>query len=151
MVNRGFSIQFCSLLACAAALCVPCSAFGHADIEEQIVEVTKRIREEPGNAALYLKRGELHRMHMNWQEAEADFDRAAKLDPKMTTVELARGNMFLDSGRIEHAKAAFDRFLEKFPDHANAHVLRAQALVKLGKHKEAVEDYTSAIDALAAP
>src|ERR1051325_600774 len=151
MFNRSVSITSCSLLACAAALCTPWPVFGHADIEAQIAAMTERIQKEPANPDLYLKRGELHRLHMNWQEADADYDRAAKLDPKMATVDWARGNMLLDSGRLGEARAAFDRFLEKYPDHANARILRAQTLVKLGKSKEAGEDYTRAIAVLPAP
>src|ERR1044072_144612 len=112
MVTGRFSTPSWNMLACAAMLCVPCLAFGHADIETQIAAVTERIEKEPLNAELYLKRGELQRMHANWQEAEADYSRAAKLNPKLATVELARGNMLLDSGRAELAKEAFDRFLE---------------------------------------
>src|ERR1043166_1162814 len=151
MFNRRFSLNPCWLLACAAALCSPAPASGHADIEAQIAAMNERIQKEPANPDLYLKRGELHRLHMNWQEADADYDRAAKLDPKLATVALARGNMLLESGRLGEAKAAFDRFLERYPDHANAHILRAQTLMKLGKPKEAVEDYTAAIAALPSP
>jgi predicted Zn-dependent protease len=41
---------------------------------------------------------------------------------------------------------ALDRFLAKEPDHPRGRVLRARALVKLGKRREAVGEFTRAID-----
>src|SRR2546426_2682773 len=69
--------------------------FAHGDLHEQIAITTKLIQREPHNAALYLKRGELHRAHGEWDAAMADYERAAELDPKLEVVDLARGKALL--------------------------------------------------------
>ncbi|HSF15825.1 MAG TPA: hypothetical protein VLK65_09750, partial [Vicinamibacteria bacterium] len=84
-------------LIAAVTLCwivmSPRDTFGHADIEIRIADLTKKIEADPANAELYLKRGELHRVHEDWESALADYRRAAELDPALITVHLARGRM----------------------------------------------------------
>ena len=76
----------------------------------------------------------------------ADYERGAKLDPRLAVVELARGKTLLVAGRYTEARAALDRFLANHPNHAEARAARARVLVKLGQNRAAVEDYTRAID-----
>ena len=47
-------------------------AWGHPGIDEQITDLTELIANEPENATLFLRRGELHRIHRNWDKATAD-------------------------------------------------------------------------------
>src|SRR6266550_708067 len=79
------------------AIGLPVSALAHGDLHLQIEEVTKRITLEPKNAELYLKRGELHRAHQDWDAAQADYDFAFALSPKLEVIDLAKGKMFLDA------------------------------------------------------
>lgn len=54
------------------------------------------ISDNPDNAELILRRGELHRVHRNWANALADYQRAKDLNNKLVTVELAIGQMYLN-------------------------------------------------------
>ena len=63
--------------------------------------MTEQIKQNPNDASLYLKRGELHRDHRDWSAALADYDVAIKLDPERIEVELARGKMMFDAGWFE--------------------------------------------------
>ena len=128
-----------------AALGMPAASFAHGDLHEQIAALTKQIEKQPRNAELYLKRGELHRLHEEWRAAAADYDRAAELGPDLAAVDLARGKMLLASGQTAAAKEALDRFLTAHPDHADALVTRARTAAKLGEHARAAEDFTHAI------
>ena len=47
----------------------PGTALAHADILVRITALNREIRESPPSAALYLKRGELHRLHRDWPAA----------------------------------------------------------------------------------
>jgi len=123
----------------------------HEDLELQIAEVTRRLADEPRSAELHLKRGELHRFHEDWAAARADYDRAARLDPALAEVDLARGRMWLGAGSPEQAEAALDRFLGKRPDHAAALLERARARTRRGRHAAATEDFTRALSLLAEP
>ena len=117
----------------------------HEGIHEQIVAVTQQIQREPRNAQLYLMRGELHRLHRDWQAARADFERVAQLDATLREVEFSRGRLWLDAGQPRRAVAAFTRFLAAHPTHAEAFILRARAHVQRKQHRAAAQDYTRAI------
>ena len=120
-------------------------ALGHAELEVQIAAVTKRIEQEPGNAALYLRRGELHRIHREWNLARSDYDRAEQFDPRMAGVDLARGQMLLDAGQPNRALAPLSRLLQRLPDNADGHALRARAWIALKDTESALADYNAAV------
>jgi tetratricopeptide (TPR) repeat protein len=127
----------------------PSPLAAHGATDEQIFALTLRIRNDPRNAGLFLKRGDLYSEHGNWNSALDDYDRAAQLDPSLVVVDLARGRALLNAGRFGEARTAFDRFLASEPIHAEARVLRARALAQLGQWDASVVDYTKAIDYLA--
>ena len=131
---------------CFFLLCfVPCHARAHGDLHLQIQQVTTRIEQEPKNAELYLRRGELRRAHQEWDAAQADYDQAISLNPSLSVVDLGRGKMFLDAGWPLSALAALDRFLATHTNNSDALVTRARALVKVGRRMEAAQSYTQGI------
>ena len=137
-----FWIGFCVL---TLGLARPPAASGHADLLALIDIVTKKIESDPKNAALYLKRGELYRVHADWKMAESDFDRVAQLDPKLDAVDFCRGKLCFESGQNERARALLDKYLAGQPDHVDALMTRARLLLKLGERKAAANDFTQAI------
>ncbi len=134
----------CALLLGSLAASV---VTAHPDLESQIRDLTARIESEPQNPTLWIHRGELHRFHRSWPEAEADYRHARKIQPDLEVVDYFLGRMKLDAGRPKQAKKFLDRFLAAQPDHAKALVTRARALVRLGQPLAAAGDYTRAIDA----
>jgi predicted Zn-dependent protease len=138
-------------VTCQITLFLPLSVAAHPEIEAQVEIVTKQIEREPGNAALFIKRGQLHHTHRDWERALRDFDRAAELDPNAHIVHLRRGETLLEAGRPGDTKQALDKFLGFNGDHAAANVLRARALVQLGAVDEAIADLNSAIERSARP
>jgi predicted Zn-dependent protease len=123
------------------------SSFAHAHegLHEQIAALTAKIKRDPKNASLYLQRGELHRLHRDWSRAETDYDRAARLQPGLTIVDLARGKMLFESGRFQRSKLVLDRFLSQQPNHFEGLATRARVLAKLESTAEAIKDFTQAI------
>jgi len=123
------------------------SSFAHAHegLHEQIAAITAKIKRDPKNASLYLQRGELHRIHRDWGRAAADYDRAARLKPDLTIVDVARGKMLFESGRFPSAKFVLDRFLSQQPNHFEGLTTRARVLAKLGATADAIKDFTRAI------
>ena len=147
MLGRSVTLS----IALALALACPPAPEAHSDLDEQIAAVTARIEREPRRADLHLKRGELHRAHRDWTLALADYDRAAALDPDLAAVDLARATLVLDDDRPQAALAAADRFLARRPDHAEGRALRARILTRLGRPREAAEDWARAIAASPRP
>jgi predicted Zn-dependent protease len=145
------SMKIAQRLLAALLAAMPLSILAHGDLHIQIQEVTRQIEKEPRNPDLYLKRGELHRAHQEWDAAQADYDHAFALNPKLTVVNLARGRMFLEANWPISAKVALDRFLAVYTNHVEGLVARARTLVKLDQRLAAARDYTAAINHSAEP
>ena len=126
-------------------------AVAHAPIEERIEALTKMIEKDQKNADLFLKRGGLYSTHREWTSSVADFERAAELNPDLVAVDMSLGRMFLASGRPVQAEEALKRFILRVPNHAEARVTLATALVQLDRRREAVVEYTHAIKLCPSP
>jgi predicted Zn-dependent protease len=122
----------------------PC-ALAHPGIDEQIAHVTSLIEERPREANLFLRRGELHRIHRDWKKAEADLLKARELDPELAAVDLCIGKLKLEEGKPADSKAALDLYIAKRPHDADAQAYRGRALTKLGKYVEAAESFSLAV------
>jgi len=140
-------------LVCVAIWLVLLSSFvaAHEGLHEQIEAVTARIKRDPKNASLYLQRGELHRLRRDWARASADYDRAARLQPELKIIDLARGKMLFESGRLQRAKFTLDRFLHQQSGHFEGLITRGRVLAKLGARSDAVKDFTQALAVSSAP
>ena len=132
------------VIACVM-LCLPRSARAHGDVHGQIVELTQQIAKSPTNTDLYIRRGELHRSHQDWDSAHADFERALQLNPKLEVIDFVKGRLFLEAGWPLSAKVSLDRFLTKYSNHVDALVVRARTLAKLERRLDSAADYTRAI------
>jgi tetratricopeptide (TPR) repeat protein len=117
----------------------------HREIEEQIRATDRLIAEKPGDAKLYLRRGELYRIHREWQKAEADYKKALELDPELLTVRYCLGRMHLEAGRPEKARGFLDVYLKARPNDPAANAARGRALAEMGKYLAAVADLDRAI------
>lgn len=121
-------------------------AVAHGDLDVQIEAVTRQLENSPHKAELYLKRGELHRAHQDYDAALADYERAATLNPELGTLDLVRGKALLEAGWSRSATAVLDRFLTRHPDHAEGLTTRARARVRSGEPLAAADDYRLAIE-----
>ena len=120
-------------------------ACAHGLLHDQLAGLNRSIERTPANAALYLKRGELHRLHRDWRAAEADFDAVRQLDPDAIDVELARSRLATDRGLLPDADAALGRYLAARPDSEVALAARADLRARMGAHSAAAADYARAI------
>ena len=128
-----------------ALLAMSASAMAHGDLHEAIDAVSQAIARSPGDAALFLRRAELRRMHGEWPGAEADYAEAGKRMPDMEVVAFGVAQMRLAQGREREALRLLDGFLAKCPDHAGAHAVRAGLLEKRGDWKRADADLADAV------
>jgi tetratricopeptide (TPR) repeat protein len=67
------------------------------------------------------------------------------LQPGLTIVDLARGKMLFESGRLQRSKLVLDRFLSQQPNHFEGLTTRARVFAKLGSTVDAIKDFTGAI------
>lgn len=125
---------------------LPAAAAAEFDLRQQLIDLTEQIRKQPRDAELYLNRGDLYRAQQNWDAAQADYDYAWALNPKLPVIDFARGRMFLEANWPLSARLALDRFLAKQSNHVEALVLRARALTRLEDRLAAARDFTRAIE-----
>jgi tetratricopeptide (TPR) repeat protein len=129
----------------------PVAALAHGPPTEQIVQITRRIEQEPRNASLYLKRDELHRIQRDWAAALADYRQTRRLDPALDIVDFCEGRMLLEAGSLDAATFALRRYLSRHPDDPEALWTRGRVEAGLGRPEGAAEDYTRALARLPQP
>jgi tetratricopeptide (TPR) repeat protein len=129
----------------ALTLALPASLHAHADLLIQIEELSREIAKNPNDPDLYMRRGQLRRAHLEYDEAYADYQRTAALAPGYKTLDLARGQLFVDAGWPLSARAFLDRFLSRSPNHVDALILRARALTGLQLRLSAAADLDRAL------
>ena len=120
-------------------------ASGHGDIHERIQDLTVKMESDGGTSALYLKRGELHRLHRDWDRALADYAEAEKLSDDLPHLPYLKGRLWLEAGQPAKAVPYLDAFLERTPRHVDALLVRSRSLGKMGRFREAVSDLDTAI------
>ncbi len=117
----------------------------HEGTHEQILALTAAIEAEPTNARLYWERGELYRTHRNWDDALSDFAKAGELDPDLFEVDLGRARLYQALGYLHAAEHSAARYLLRVPHAAEAHRVRAELLVAIGRPRAGADAYTAAL------
>ncbi len=120
-------------------------AIAHGDLHEVIDGVTKAIADTPDNAALFLRRAELYRLHHDWAAAEADYGHAIRLQPELSVVKLGLAQVRLAQGRERAGLQLLDDFLVSTPAHPGARALRADILERRGDWQKADADLAVAV------
>ncbi len=98
-----------------------------------------------------IENAERARFNGDWERAINIFQEAQSFtsDPSLSAAaQLGIGKTLLEASRYDEAVAALDEYLLKFPDQdgvADAHFLRAEGKMALGRYQEAAEDYGDSI------
>lgn len=133
-------------LACALWFVrLPPAAFAHEDLLLQIQNVTSQLGRDPKNPDLYLRRGELRRLHQEFDAALTDYERCAQLTNHPVIVDYAKGRLFYEANWTQSARFFLDRFLARQTNHLDALIIRARVLARLGERAAAAADYAAAI------
>ena len=86
-------------------------AFAHPDILLRIEAATEQIAASGERADLLYRRGELHRLHDDYDNAWKDYERARVLAPKNGAYFFYTGRAWLQRGAPKKAIAALDVYL----------------------------------------
>jgi tetratricopeptide (TPR) repeat protein len=119
--------------------------WGHADLIEQIRALTAQIAAEPTNAALLLRRADLHRRHEEFAEAHADVDAAGKLQPDLADVWFMRAKVLWDEGKPAGTLDQLERVLRKEPAFAEGLAFRGRCRARQEQFAGAIADFSAAI------
>lgn len=113
----------------------------HPEIEAGLARLNAALATQPGNADLYLERGELYARHEEWIHAEANFLAAAELAPRHAGILRARGALALARRRPTEALPLFNEARDLDPADLSTRILRARALRQLDRIGEAGEEF----------
>jgi tetratricopeptide (TPR) repeat protein len=141
----------CSALIVALAFLGLRPLAAHPEIEEALARLNLLLAAAPENAALYLQRGELYARHDDPLTAEANFLRAAELDPREPGLAKARGALALARGDFKPAEDHLTISLTDDPRDAEALVLRSCVRAKLHRRQAALADLDAALALLSLP
>lgn len=129
-------LQFflCGLLLFAAGLTV-----AHQGPHERLDHATHSIAQQPESQELYLERGRIYAEVGQFDEARADFDRAAELGfAKLVAFDY--GMLCYQMGDLSCARLHLDRYIDTFPSHAAAFEYRARIERDAGDYPLALAD-----------
>jgi lipoprotein NlpI len=101
---------------------------------------TQAIEAHPTNSQAWFLRGVVYEHMRRYTNAIADFDRAAKLDPKPIVFQ-HRGTEHFRAGNFDKSVADFDKFLELVPTQAAHHWQRGIALYYAGRFEEGAKQF----------
>ncbi len=107
-------------------------AFDHHSFKSGVEVMSAGLRVLPDAAPLYLERGLLYVQLADYEKAEADFEKAAKLDPRQTVSQVAQGKISEQNGNFEQALEKVQQRLAKTPNDALLLYTRAEILAQKG-------------------
>ncbi len=120
-------------------------AVAHGDLHDRIVALTVRLQTNAANGELWLQRADLRRQHGEWEAALEDVESAGRLKPDWLPARLQRARIFHDQEKSAETVRAATYCLVLDPANADALVLRARSLARLGKFEAAVADYDAVL------
>ncbi|MCA2623843.1 MAG: tetratricopeptide repeat protein, partial [Microcystis sp. M19BS1] len=119
--------------------------------QEKLAEIKAYLSDSPSldpvqASKLLHKKGLIHAMGKEYEQAIASYDRALEIKPDKHEAWYNRGVALGNLGRFEQAIASYDRALEIKPDFHQAWNNRGNALDDLGRLEEAIASYDRALE-----
>jgi tetratricopeptide (TPR) repeat protein len=114
-------------------------SFAHQSFQVGIDMIDAGLRRAPDSAPLYLARGVLHVQLAEFDQADKDFDRAERLDPKQALGGVARGLSQIQQNNLDQALVTVRAQLKDRPKDEFAYYVLAELLSKQGAQPGSVE------------
>jgi tetratricopeptide (TPR) repeat protein len=111
--------------------------FMHGDLDQRILEKTKEIELHPGEAHLYLDRGQLYMQHEDYARAKTDFSFCMDHALINTDVLIGLSESLFCLNQPDSAFIYVEQALDIEPDHFSALELKSLILNRLERYCEA--------------
>lgn len=112
--------------------------------QEAVAQFTRSIQIHE-LAAAYLERGFANRFLGHADQAAADLEKAAQMDPGSARAYSGLGSLYRDRGESQRAIEQYTKSIQISPN-VDAFFERGQLYEALGEHQKAIDDFTQAID-----
>jgi tetratricopeptide (TPR) repeat protein len=112
---------------------------------KHIAEVSEQLQQQPKNAALYIKRGNLYFESHQFAEAVADFDQALAIDDSLDEAYFGRGMAAGREGRFQAAIADLTVYLQRHPKSSLAYTKRGVRHIWANNLNKARSDLQQAV------
>jgi tetratricopeptide (TPR) repeat protein len=121
-------------------------SFAHQSFQVGIDVITSGLTQLPDSSALYLARGVLYVQLADYAKADADFDRAERLDPKRALGSVARGLSQIQQNNLGQALITVRSQLKVNPKDEFLYYVLAELLSRQGAQPGSPE-FQQAVDA----
>lgn len=126
--------------------------FGYAtyarckDWKNELVLWTDTIEKNPKIAIAYANRSAYYADHNQYEEAEADLNKAVELNAEYEDAFFNRGVIYQNTGRAEQALSDYNRAIELNSGYTKAYINRGSLLRDAGQTDAALADFNKAIE-----
>jgi FtsP/CotA-like multicopper oxidase with cupredoxin domain/tetratricopeptide (TPR) repeat protein len=120
------------------------------DIAEAMESVNRQIAANPRDGRLLVQRARLQALSRKFDQALSDLDQANRLTP-LPEIDREKAQVYLTAGWNETGVEHATRHLAKFPEDAEAYLIRGRINAKLAKPAEAGADLGAAIQRMPEP
>ena len=97
-----------------------------------------RSERESGADRIFYNRGNAEMAARNWEDAIADFQRAAALTPQLAPIHYALGLAYVNAGRYQDGITQFDAAIALTPDDARFYLAKGMSLKRLHQDDSAM-------------
>ena len=143
-MSLGFHQAVRTQILLLGCLCLTQGLEAHPPLGDQVAALTRLIAASPARRDVYLIRADCYRRQGVWVHALEDISRAQSLGSPADSIAVGRAKVFLDQGRPE--LAATELQAVSACASPEVHTLRAEAMGRTGKTREAVAALDQAIE-----
>src|SRR5438309_6393258 len=104
--------------------------YGDRDYDRALAEFEIAKRGLPNEAQAYMAIGAIQRRQGKWTDSTANFEKAAELDPKNSSVLLNLGYNYMATRNFEAADKIFDRGIEAAPESFGSRALKSELAIR---------------------
>jgi tetratricopeptide (TPR) repeat protein len=121
------------------------SHLGSNNLPQAVRDLTTVVEQRPSDTQAVIERGTVYLQLKDPKSALADAERAIAIDPKLASAYNLQGLANRDLNNLEVALSCFSRAVELRPD-ADNYYQRGYIYQQLGRHREAIDDFTKVIE-----
>jgi tetratricopeptide (TPR) repeat protein len=121
-------------------------SFKHESFQVGVDMINVGVKQLPNDASLRIARGILFIQLGQFENGQADFETANKLDPRQASASVAEGLAQMQQANLDQALTTVNAQLKAHPDDAFLHYLKAEILTQKGAAPE-TEEFRAAVEA----